>query len=305
MPQVPHGWWMELTDKLAEYMQSRFWEEVFTGQRTIPDISIPVPLVCHVDRMIHVIGQAYRHQVTVQGIRRGKTRDIAASLGYDELMGPTALLDGDGNIMLWYLPGALDPMHQESFRKTCNHGWRNDRLLFRENADLVGSIDLLPGWYQQGHGPPNFHPEVSRLLKSGRERNGVRQWVNEMSEFHALLSGTLAVIHPRIASIMVNCATPYHTDVNGREPWLDMLVTVGDYPPLDFVVPTLNLRFHYNPGTVIAMSGSALEHGVGHTNGNRACLAYYMWHNVQQSVSIQLCPPSNLKDLEPLVNVSS
>ncbi|KAI5982372.1 hypothetical protein EDD15DRAFT_2180955 [Pisolithus albus] len=106
-------------------------------------------------------------------------------------------------------------------------------------------------------------------------------------------------------SIMVNCATPYHTDVNGREPWLDMLVTVGDYPPLDFVVPTLNLRFRYNPGTVIAMSGSALEHGVGHTNGNHACLAYYMWHNVQQSVSIQLCPPSNLKDLEPLVNVSS
>ncbi|KAI5982373.1 hypothetical protein EDD15DRAFT_2377877 [Pisolithus albus] len=217
MPQVPHGWRMELTDKLAEYMQSRFWEEVFTGQRTIPDISIPVPLVCHADRMIHVIGQAYRHQVTVQGIRRGKTRDIAASLGYDELTGPTALLDGDGNIMLWYLPGALDPMHQvinsgyvnvaaylnasqenESFRKTCNHGWRNDRLLFRENADLVGSIDLSPGWYQQGHGPPNFHPEVSRLLKSGRERNGVCQWVNEMSEFHALLSGTLAVIHPRM-----------------------------------------------------------------------------------------------------------
>ncbi|KIK10805.1 hypothetical protein PISMIDRAFT_123904 [Pisolithus microcarpus 441] len=261
---------------------------------------------------------------------------------------------------LWYLPGAIDPILQkngwdslnllrapleESVKKSRNHGWRNDRALFQETADLVGSIDLSPGWYQQGHGPANFHPKVSRLLKSGRECNGARQWVNEMSEFHALLSGTLAVIHPWMyssgrealihlemeakqcedvdmasilpswnsiynsVSIMVNRATPYHTDVNGREPWLDMqshmLVTVGDYPPLDFIIPTLNLQFRYNPGTVIAMLGSALEHGVGHTNGNRACLAYYMWHNVHQLVGVQLCPPPNLTDLEPLINVNS
>ncbi|KIK20554.1 hypothetical protein PISMIDRAFT_71675, partial [Pisolithus microcarpus 441] len=250
---------------------------------------------------------------------------------------PTALLDGDGNIKLWYLPGAIDPMHQknvwdslnllrvpleESIKKLCNHGWRNDQLLFRETTDLVGSIDLSPGWYQQGHGPPDFHPEVSRLLKSGREHNGAWQWVNEMSEFHVLLSGMLAIIHPRMyaagwealiqldmevkrredmdmssilpswnsvynsVSIMVNCATPYHMDVNGWELWLDMLVSVGDYPPLDFVVPTLNLWFRYNPGTIITMSGSALEHGVGHTNGNHACLAYYMRHNVHQSVGV-------------------
>ncbi|KIK15076.1 hypothetical protein PISMIDRAFT_16798 [Pisolithus microcarpus 441] len=211
MSQVPHGWRMQLTEKLAEYMQSRFWEEVFTGQRTIPDISIPVPLVCHADRMIQVIEQAYRHPL--QGTQRGKMRDIAASLEYDEITDPTALLDGDGNIKLWYLPGAIDPMHQknvwdslnllrapleESIKKSRNHGWRNDRLLFHETTDLVGSIDLSPGWYQQGHGPPDFHPEVSRLLKSGRECNGAWQWVNEMSEFHTLLSGTLAIIHPRM-----------------------------------------------------------------------------------------------------------
>ncbi|KAI6156314.1 hypothetical protein EDD17DRAFT_1489456, partial [Pisolithus thermaeus] len=42
-------------------------------------------------------------------------------------------------------------------------------------------------------------------------------------------------------SIMVNHATPYHTDVNGQQQWLDMLIMVGDYPPLDFVITTLNL----------------------------------------------------------------
>ncbi|KIK24320.1 hypothetical protein PISMIDRAFT_10309 [Pisolithus microcarpus 441] len=162
-----------------------------------------------------------------------------------------------------------------------------------------------------------------------------------MSECHSLLSRTLAVIHPRMyaagrealihldleakqredtdmssilpswntvynsVSIMVNRATPYHTDISGQEPWLDMLVTVGDYPPLDFVIPTLNLWFRYNPGTIIAMSGSALEHGVGYTEGNRACLAYYMRHNVHQSVGVELCQPPNISDLQPLILVNS
>ncbi|KIK14193.1 hypothetical protein PISMIDRAFT_17451 [Pisolithus microcarpus 441] len=126
-------------------------------------------------------------------------------------MDPTVVLDGNGNIKLWYLPGAIDHIYQkdvwdslnvlrapleESLKKSRTHGWRNDQLLFRETADIIGSIDLSPGWYQQGHGPPNFHPEVSRLLKSGWDGNGVRQWVDQMSECHSLLSGMLAVIHP-------------------------------------------------------------------------------------------------------------
>ncbi|KAI6015914.1 hypothetical protein BKA83DRAFT_4129341 [Pisolithus microcarpus] len=320
MSQVPHGWRMQLTDRVAEYMRSRFWEEVFTGQRTLPDISIPVPL-----------------QVTVHATQRGKTRDIVASLEYDEITDPTAVLDGNGNIKLWYLPGAIDHIYQkdvwdslnvlrapleESLKKSRTHGWRNDQLLFRETADITGSIDLSPGWQ-----PPNFHPEVSRLLKSGRDGNGARQWVDQMSECHSLLSGTLAVIHPRMyaagrealirldleakrredtdmSSILPSWNTVYN-NINGREPWLDMLVMVGDYPPLDFVIPTLNLRFRYNPGTIIAMSGSALEHGVGYTEGNRACLAYYMRHNVHQSVGVELCQPPNISDLQPLILVNS
>ncbi|KAI5991274.1 hypothetical protein F5J12DRAFT_786352 [Pisolithus orientalis] len=54
-------------------------------------------------------------------------------------------------------------------------------------------------------------------------------------------------------SVMVNQATCYHRDINGWDPWYDMLVTVGDYLPLDFVIPMLNLQLHYNPGTIIAI----------------------------------------------------
>ncbi|KAI6097425.1 hypothetical protein EDD16DRAFT_1527593 [Pisolithus croceorrhizus] len=297
---VPTGWRMQLTDKIADYMKSCFREEVLTGQHALPDISIPLLL----------------------------TKETAESLQYPEIMVLTVIVDGSSNVKLWYLPGTLDGGHQrqiwnslsrmvvplkDSINPSGMGRWWKDKALFQEIVDLKGSIDLSPGWYQQGRGvrdssfhnlcvgdmgqPPNFHPEVSRLLKSGREQNRTWEWVDEMSEFHVLLSGTLMVIHPHMyasgrevlirlgadaqqrgdtdmssilpiwnlvynsISIMANCTTPYHRDVNGQQQWLDMLIMVGHYVPLDFIIPILNLWFRYNPGTIIAMPGSVLEHG--------------------------------------------
>ncbi|KAI6010850.1 hypothetical protein F5J12DRAFT_781824 [Pisolithus orientalis] len=100
-------------------------------------------------------------------------------------------------------------------------------------------------------------------------------------------------------SVMVNWATYYHREINGWDPWYDMLVTMGDYPPLDFVIPMLNLQLCYNPGTIIAFSGSALEHGVGAVDGDRACLAYYMCANVHQLVHVPMCQSPWMDDLLP------
>ncbi|KAI6040141.1 hypothetical protein EDC04DRAFT_2567478 [Pisolithus marmoratus] len=99
-------------------------------------------------------------------------------------------------------------------------------------------------------------------------------------------------------SIMANCTTPYPRDVNGCQQWLDMLIMAGNYPPLDFVITTLNLRFRYNPRTIIAMPGSTLEHGVGYTDGNHTCLTHYMQHNVHQLVGIPLCNPPHMSNLQ-------
>lgn len=224
------------------------------------------------------------------------------------------------------------PLEQSLKRYKCR-GWRNDINYFRQDADLKGAIDLSPAWFQQGRGPPNHCPEVSSLLKGRRGSAGPRGWLTDMAKINALLSGILRIIHPRMhkdgenalrqlaekaeaeadrdmasalsiwgsvyssMSVMVNRATPYHTDMNGRQSWLDMLLTVGDYKPLDFVIPSLELRLRYNPGTVVALSGSALEHGVGNADGNRACLAYYMRENVHRSVGISVCDRPNLTHL--------
>ncbi|KAI6042149.1 hypothetical protein EDC04DRAFT_2601123 [Pisolithus marmoratus] len=295
---VPHGWWMHLTKKIAEYMQSQFCQEVFFGPRVLPDIT-----------------------VVVHEMQCSKTQDTTASLQYKEIMATSVVLDENGNIKLWYLPGAIDYTHQkniwnslhgmsvaleDSLKPSCQHGWCNDQILFHEMADLRGSIDCSPGWYQQGHG-------VRYIFCIW-----LHQWVDQMSDVHALLSGTLAVIHPQMfaagqealiwlgmeartwedtdmssilwiwnlvyncTSVMVNCTTPYHTDINGWEPWLDMLMMVGDYMPLDMVIPTLKLQFRYNPGTIIAISGSALEHG----------------QNVHQSIGMLLCNLPHISDLQ-------
>ncbi|KAI6009979.1 hypothetical protein BKA83DRAFT_4133076 [Pisolithus microcarpus] len=209
------------------------------------------------------------------------------SLGFTEVTHPTVFIDSDGGILLWYLPSAISNTNQsitqlkapleQSFKRSNSRSWRNDINYFCDCADLKGTIDLSPAWFQQGHGPPNHCPEVSHLLKARMGLQGPRGWLADMAGVHALLSGALMVIHPRMyragkealshlsakanaeadtdmisalsiwnnvyssMSIMVNRATPYHTDINGRPSWLDMLLTVGDYKPLDFVIPTLDL----------------------------------------------------------------
>ncbi|KAI5999889.1 hypothetical protein F5J12DRAFT_724288 [Pisolithus orientalis] len=189
---------------------------------------------------------------------------------------------------------------QESI-KASPQAWWIDKSYFCGNAELKGSINLSPMWFQQGH-------EVSWLLKSRTANTSAREWVNQMSNMNALLSAILHVIHPQVyadgrealiclgkqveqwadsdmtsilpiwsstyssMSMMVNQASCYHRDINGQDLWYDMLVTVGDYPPLDFI-PTLDLWLCYNPRMIITFSGSALEHGVGTVDRDRACLA--------------------------------
>ncbi|KAI6013891.1 hypothetical protein EDC04DRAFT_2579007 [Pisolithus marmoratus] len=151
----------------------------------------------------------------------------------------------------------------------------------------------------------------------------MQQWVDRMSNIHALLSGTLTVIHLQMyaagwealiwlsmearaqedmdmssilqiwnsvyncTSIMVNCMTPYHTDINGWEPWLDMLMTVGDYMPLDMDIPMLKcLDQHWSMGWVIV---KVIEH---------AWHIMYMWQNVHQSVGMPLCNLPHISDLQ-------
>ncbi|KAI5999886.1 hypothetical protein F5J12DRAFT_784642 [Pisolithus orientalis] len=227
----------------------------------------------------------------------GKTCNAEAAERYTEVTEPSILAD------VWNCLHLLREPLQESI-KASPQAWQMDKSYFCNNAELKGAINLSPTWFQQGHGPQNGFPEASWLLKSRMENTSTREWVDQMSNTNALLSAILHVIHLEaliclgeqaeqqadsdMSFILPIWSSTYSSmDINGWDPWYDMLVTMGDYPPLDFVIPMLNLQLHYNPGTIIAFSGSALEHGVGAVDGDRACLAYYMHANDMLALELQ------------------
>ncbi|KIO06693.1 hypothetical protein M404DRAFT_24393 [Pisolithus tinctorius Marx 270] len=208
--KIPHGWRMELTDCIASYMKARFQEEVFSGPRALPDISIPFPVLCEVDRILSVISQAYRRPINIGKNRGGKTCNAEAAERYAEVTEPSILVTDSNTIHVWYLPDALSPKRRadvwnrlhllrEPLResiKASPQAWRMDKSYFHDNAELKGAINLSPAWFQQGRGPQNGFPEASRLLKSRTENTSTREWVDQMSDTNALLSAILHVIHP-------------------------------------------------------------------------------------------------------------
>lgn len=219
--------------------------------------------------------------------------------------------------------------------------WRASDSFFRPGAELRGAINLSPAWFQQGRNvgkisnlskvvvnrndfeqSTDFEPEVSALLKTGRDSLHTRGWLSAMKDHAALLTACLAIMHPdmylagreamlklgkwtedneqadmssilpiwpsvfSVVSVMVNRMSPLHTDMNGRPQLFDLLVTVGDYEDLDIVIPTICRSFRYAPGTAIAFSGRMLQHGVRQIGDNRAVLSFYMRDNVHQFVDV-------------------
>ncbi|KAI5997841.1 hypothetical protein F5J12DRAFT_785057 [Pisolithus orientalis] len=242
--------------------------------------------------------------VNVRKNQGGKTCNAEAAERYTEVTELSILVTDSNTIHIWYLPDALSPKRRadiwnclhllreplwESI-KASPQAWWMDKSYFHDNAELKGAINLSPAWFQQGHGPQNGFLEASHgcsnpgwktLLQGNGEAliclgKQAEQWADsDMSSILLIWSSTYSSM-----SVMVNQATCYHRDINGQDPWYDMLVTMGNYPPLDFVIPMLNLQLHYNPVMIIASSGSALEHGVGAVDSDRACLACCMHANV-------------------------
>ena len=137
-------------------------------------------------------------------------------------------------------------------------------------------------------------------LKSSRICDAGHQFLLNMSESFALMGATLALIHPSLfaagmnamaktAAGLVTCKEPElvkevmklwplpfntfsvisnrqtvsHCDVQGILSNYNLLATFGSYNDGCFEVPAVGLRFVYNPGTLIGISGKILLHRVG------------------------------------------
>lgn len=89
--------------------------------------------------------------------------------------------------------------------------------------------------------------------------------------------------------VIVNRITATHRDAGARMEWYEMLLAAGTYTTATFKVPDLGAELQYNPGTVVAICGRLLRHGVDSwEGGERICQAHYMRNNVFNRQEIQV-----------------
>lgn len=101
-------------------------------------------------------------------------------------------------------------------------------------------------------------------------------------------------------SVISNRETPVHRDVNGRHPWYDILATFGQYSKGHLELPGLGYRLQYNPGTVVALAGKVVRHGVPRVQGNRVCMAYYMRNKVHEWLGVRSASWMNREIYQPV-----
>ncbi|KAI0069815.1 hypothetical protein K474DRAFT_1747236 [Panus rudis PR-1116 ss-1] len=148
-----------------------------------------------------------------------------------------------------------------------------------------------------------------------RSRRGI-DWCTTIREPAAIVSGMLRIMHPEqyemarnmmvqlarfehlenplhrwpavvtAIAMIANRESPLHRDRGAQYPWLDVLVSVGDYATAEFHMESVGCICANPPGTVIALSGAAIRHGSAHADGPRVCYSFYMREDVRRSLGI-------------------
>ncbi|KDQ49422.1 hypothetical protein JAAARDRAFT_143475 [Jaapia argillacea MUCL 33604] len=148
--------------------------------------------------------------------------------------------------------------------------------------------------------------------------SGVEDWLWATLETTAVLNSILQVIHPGFFTygvlsrnrlreldghkdvvkswlsiytamvVIANRDMPIHQDHHCYVGWYDMLASVGCYSQAEMEMPSLGFRSSYPPGTLSALSGHIISHGVSPCVGERVCYAYFMHHKVPHRVGISM-----------------
>lgn len=89
-------------------------------------------------------------------------------------------------------------------------------------------------------------------------------------------------------SVIANRRTLYHRDKGGNPTMYDFLVSAGTHTSCCLELPDVNATLAYKPGTVVALCGKVLKHGVRDwEGGERLCYAFYSRDNVHSRLDIQ------------------
>jgi hypothetical protein len=87
--------------------------------------------------------------------------------------------------------------------------------------------------------------------------------------------------------VIVNRKTLFHRDRGGNPSMYDILVAAGTYRSSLMELPDIDATLQYNPGTVIAICGKVLRHGVRNwEGGERICYAFYCRDNIHHRLNL-------------------
>lgn len=88
-------------------------------------------------------------------------------------------------------------------------------------------------------------------------------------------------------SVISNRVTPFHRDNYSRAQWYDLLATTGPYEGARLMLANIGVELQYDAGTMVALCGKILRHGVPETAGDRVCIAQWMRDNVHSRAKVK------------------
>jgi hypothetical protein len=115
-----------------------------------------------------------------------------------------------------------------------------------------------------------------RMLKKGEH---VNKWHDNVKLWPSFFSGL---------EVISNHKTPYHRDVHSAPAMYDFLVSGGNHTRTWLTLPDIKMKLLYNPGTVTAICGKVLRHGVlqWEKEKDRLCIAHFIRDRVHKCLSI-------------------
>ncbi|KAN0103717.1 hypothetical protein V8E52_011699 [Russula decolorans] len=208
--QVPALTPLSLSHLCAKYLRAQFQNKLnsrSSGTSATPlaqPLLLPVALASELDIIAATLANAFSNckgvgwdvtryvdmlpkKPSKPGTKKAHEKEASLRRRYPPLDGVTAslpciIVDMQGIILAWYLPGILTDSRQETGRLSeCNVGGA------RKAAPIAGKLILNQAMVQQ-------HPQVLANFSSP----AALDWLDAASESNSILSAILAVIHPTL-----------------------------------------------------------------------------------------------------------
>ncbi|KAG2103990.1 uncharacterized protein F5147DRAFT_775701 [Suillus discolor] len=304
MNPVPCDWVLYTTHIASEYVYAQFCAIIAGMPNVLPPLELDFPMLAACSHIASKLADAYHNPVAIN-FDMARYADLLHAMEKDALIfldRPAVVCDKYGIIVLWYLPGAIDPLIQSDMMSTAekmssqlaksvtqgpetNDKWRTHESNFHpsEHSIMPGCINLSPAWFLQAHPALKFHPEVLATLKGDvalRVMHPTLYWSslgtalalglwaadNQLDEMGECLRDWASVF--TALAVICNRRSPLHRDPISRSQWFDGMTSVGTYGMGRMKMPNIGIEIVYDSGVMLAVSGRIVRHGMDEVNGD-------------------------------------